>query len=86
MIETQCKKLLPDSVRVEVDTPVTVQNLNQVYNMIQEIILCRGAMGNFPGGAPTRPEGPSIHAEARRAAARGMRSRRRGVPKKIFDF
>ena len=40
----------------------------------------RGAMGNFPGGAPTRPEGPSIRAEARRASAPWMRSRRRGVP------
>ena len=34
----------------------------------------------FQGGAPRRPEGPSIRAKARRASARGMRSRKRGVP------
>ena len=30
------------------------------------ILKNRGAMGNFPGGAPSRPDGPCIRAEARR--------------------
>jgi len=56
----------------------------------KKIFIIIDAMGNFQGGAESRPEGPRIRAEARRAEAAGDGVQGKGCPllrgKKFFDF